>query len=156
MTYLAVAAALAALGDGIVERIVLCRPAVEAGERLGFLPGDLREKVDPYLRPLYDALGAMMDAQTLRRRLEQGTIEVAPLAFLRRAQSCPCLYYFGRSAKHHARADENVSHPLGRWQSVGGGGGSVAGGFTARPRVGLCRCLATLCQGFVVGGFCFG
>ena len=82
-TYLAVAAALAALGDGIVERIVLCRPAVEAGERLGFLPGDLREKVDPYLRPLYDALGAMMDAQTLRRRLEQGTIEVAPLAFLR-------------------------------------------------------------------------
>ena len=82
-TYLAVAAALAALADGIVERIVLCRPAVEAGERLGFLPGDLREKVDPYLRPLYDALGDMTDGQTLRRRLEQGTIEVAPLAFLR-------------------------------------------------------------------------
>ena len=82
-TYLAVAAALAALTDGIVERIVLCRPAVEAGERLGFLPGDLREKVDPYLRPLYDALGDMTDGQTLRRRLEQGTIEVAPLAFLR-------------------------------------------------------------------------
>ena len=82
-TYLAVAAALAALADGIVERIVLCRPAVEAGERLGFLPGDLREKVDPYLRPLYDALGDMTDGQALRRRLEQGTIEVAPLAFLR-------------------------------------------------------------------------
>ena len=82
-TYIAVAVAVEALLSGQVERIVLSRPAVEAGERLGFLPGDLREKVDPYLRPLYDALYEMMPADRVDRGFSQGIIEVAPLAFMR-------------------------------------------------------------------------
>ena len=82
-TYLAVAQAVAMLLAGRVERIVLSRPAVEAGERLGFLPGDLKEKVDPYLRPLYDALGDMMPGDQMTRRMGNGEIEVAPLAFMR-------------------------------------------------------------------------
>jgi phosphate starvation-inducible PhoH-like protein len=82
-TYLAVAQAVAMLQAGKVERIVLSRPAVEAGERLGFLPGDMKEKVDPYLRPLYDALHDMMPADQVLRRLANGEIEVAPLAFMR-------------------------------------------------------------------------
>ena len=82
-TYLAVAAAVDNLMSGLVERIVLSRPAVEAGERLGFLPGDLREKVDPYLRPLYDALYDMLPAEQIEKRLASGEIEVAPLAFMR-------------------------------------------------------------------------
>ena len=82
-TYLAVAQAVAMLMAGRVERIVLCRPAVEAGERLGFLPGDLREKVDPYLRPLYDSLEDLLDDAVVARYLERGTIEVAPLAYMR-------------------------------------------------------------------------
>jgi phosphate starvation-inducible PhoH-like protein len=82
-TYLAVAQAVAMLIEGRVERIVLSRPAVEAGENLGFLPGDLREKIDPYLRPLYDALHDMMPGEKMRRYLEAGDIEVAPLAFMR-------------------------------------------------------------------------
>ncbi len=82
-TYLAVAMAVAALQRGDVQRIVLTRPAVEAGEKLGFLPGDLAEKVNPYLRPLYDALQDMLDPVRCARFVEQGTIEVAPLAFMR-------------------------------------------------------------------------
>ena len=82
-TYLAVAYAAAMLERGAVERIILSRPAVEAGERLGFLPGDMREKVDPYLRPLYDALYDMMPADKVERGLQSGMIEVAPLAFMR-------------------------------------------------------------------------
>ncbi len=82
-TYLAVAQAVAMLAAGRVERIVLSRPAVEAGERLGFLPGDMKEKVDPYLRPLYDALGDMMPGDQVTRRMSTGEIEVAPLAFMR-------------------------------------------------------------------------
>ena len=82
-TYLAMAMAVAALQKGLVARIVLTRPAVEAGERLGFLPGDLAEKVNPYLRPLYDALNDMVDVDRARRFMERGTIEVAPLAFMR-------------------------------------------------------------------------
>ena len=82
-TYLAMAMALAALMKNQVTRMVLCRPAVEAGEKLGFLPGDLAEKVNPYLRPLYDALHDMVDYDRARRMLERGTIEVAPLAFMR-------------------------------------------------------------------------
>ncbi len=82
-TYLAVACAVAAMQAGEIRRIVLTRPAVEAGEKLGFLPGDLTEKVDPYLRPLYDALHDMIDPGKCARLLEQGTIEVAPLAFMR-------------------------------------------------------------------------
>jgi len=82
-TYLAVAVAVTMLAKGKVDRIILSRPAVEAGERLGFLPGDLREKVDPYLRPLYDALYDMMPAEQVMKRLSTGEIEVAPLAFMR-------------------------------------------------------------------------
>jgi phosphate starvation-inducible PhoH-like protein len=82
-TYLAVAAAVHALRQKKVERIVLVRPAVEAGESLGFLPGDMQEKVDPYLRPLYDALQDLMPFEKIRRFLELGVIEIAPLAFMR-------------------------------------------------------------------------
>ena len=82
-TYLAVAAAVQAFRDKQVNRIILTRPAVEAGERLGFLPGDLQSKVDPYLRPLYDALFDMLGAETYNKYLERGNIEVAPLAYMR-------------------------------------------------------------------------
>jgi len=82
-TYLAVAAAVKALQSREVSRIILTRPAVEAGERLGFLPGTLYEKIDPYLKPLYDALFDMMDAEAFSRLMERGTIEVAPLAYMR-------------------------------------------------------------------------
>ena len=82
-TYLAVAMAVSALLTKQVNRIILARPAVEAGERLGFLPGTLQEKIDPYMRPLYDALYDMLDADKLERFLEKGIIEVAPLAFMR-------------------------------------------------------------------------
>jgi phosphate starvation-inducible PhoH-like protein len=82
-TYLAVAAAVRALEDKQISRLILTRPAVEAGERLGFLPGTLYEKIDPYMKPLYDALFEMMGAEALQRLLERGTVEVAPLAFMR-------------------------------------------------------------------------
>lgn len=82
-TFLAVAMAVSHLLEGKVERIILSRPAVEAGEKLGFLPGDMKEKVDPYLRPLYDALGQMISMEQTEKRLERGEIEVAPLAFMR-------------------------------------------------------------------------
>jgi phosphate starvation-inducible protein PhoH and related proteins len=82
-TYLAVAQAVQMLASGRVDRIILSRPAVEAGERLGFLPGDLREKVDPYLRPLYDALHDMLPGEQVMKRLASGEIEIAPLAFMR-------------------------------------------------------------------------
>jgi len=82
-TYLAVAQAVSQLVAGSVDRLVLSRPAVEAGEKLGFLPGDMKEKVDPYLRPLYDALYDMLPAEQVERRLSSGEIEIAPLAFMR-------------------------------------------------------------------------
>ncbi|MEQ9103879.1 MAG: PhoH family protein [Rhodothermales bacterium] len=82
-TYTAVALAVAALKSKQAKRIVLCRPAVEAGERLGFLPGDLRDKVDPYLRPLYDALEDMLPRDKLKSYLEQNTVEIVPLAYMR-------------------------------------------------------------------------
>ena len=82
-TYLAVAMAVAALQEKRVKRIILTRPAVEAGEKLGFLPGDLQAKIDPYLRPLYDALYDMLQGERIDQLLENGTIEVAPLAFMR-------------------------------------------------------------------------
>lgn len=82
-TYLAVSSAIAALAERRVERIILTRPVVEAGERLGFLPGDIREKVDPYMRPLHDALKDMLDHATVHRMVEQEVIEIAPLAFMR-------------------------------------------------------------------------
>jgi len=82
-TYLAVASAVAAFRSKAINRIILTRPAVEAGERLGFLPGDLQSKVDPYLRPLYDALFELMGTETYNKYLERGNIEVAPLAYMR-------------------------------------------------------------------------
>jgi len=82
-TYLAVAVALTMLLDKKIERIILSRPAVEAGERLGFLPGDMREKVDPYLRPLYDSLYDLLDYEKIQKRIEIGDIEIAPIAFMR-------------------------------------------------------------------------
>ena len=82
-TYLAVAMAITLLNEKRIQRILLCRPAVEAGEKLGFLPGDIAAKVDPYLRPLYDALYDMLELDRIERLLERGTIEVAPLAFMR-------------------------------------------------------------------------
>lgn len=82
-TYLAVAFAVAALKKGIVKRIVLTRPAVEAGENLGFLPGDFRDKIDPYLRPLYDALQDMIPKEQLKNYFDKGTVEIVPLAFMR-------------------------------------------------------------------------
>ncbi|HZN54409.1 MAG TPA: PhoH family protein [Candidatus Polarisedimenticolaceae bacterium] len=82
-TYLAVAMAISLLNEKRIQRLLLCRPAVEAGEKLGFLPGDIAAKVDPYLRPLYDALYDMLEPDRIERLLERGTIEVAPLAFMR-------------------------------------------------------------------------
>ena len=82
-TFLAVAVALTMLLDKKIERIILSRPAVEAGERLGFLPGDMREKVDPYLRPLYDSLYDLLDYEKIQKKIEVGDIEIAPLAFMR-------------------------------------------------------------------------
>ena len=82
-TYLAVAMAVKAFKNHEINRIILTRPAVEAGEKLGFLPGDLQNKVDPYLRPLYDALFDMMGAETFAKYIEKGSIEVAPLAYMR-------------------------------------------------------------------------
>lgn len=82
-TFLAVAKAVNMMTAGAIERLILCRPAVEAGEKLGFLPGTMQEKIDPYLRPIYDALHDMMPADVLARRLADGTIEIAPLAFMR-------------------------------------------------------------------------
>ena len=82
-TYLAVAVALTMLLEKKVDRIILSRPAVEAGERLGFLPGDMKEKIDPYLRPLYDSLNDLFDYEKIQRKIETGEIEIAPLAFMR-------------------------------------------------------------------------
>ena len=82
-TYIAVAVAVSMLLEGKVERLIFCRPAVEAGERLGFLPGDLKEKVDPYLRPIYDALHDMMPTKDIEGKIASGEIEIAPLAYMR-------------------------------------------------------------------------
>lgn len=82
-TYLAVAVGVSMFLENKVERLIFCRPAVEAGERLGFLPGDMKEKVDPYLRPIYDALHDMLDADFMMRKMADGDIEIAPLAFMR-------------------------------------------------------------------------
>jgi len=82
-TYLAVAVALTMLLEKKIERIILSRPAVEAGEKLGFLPGDMKEKIDPYLRPLYDSLYDLLDYEKIQKKIESGEIEIAPLAFMR-------------------------------------------------------------------------
>ena len=113
-TYLAVAAAVDLLMTGRVERIILSRPAVEAGERLGFLPGDLRDKVDPYLRPIFDALNDMLPADQLAKRLGSGEIEVAPIAFMRGRTLVARLRHPRRGAEHDAGADEDVPDPARR------------------------------------------
>ena len=110
-SWLAVAMAVQSLHAKEVERIVLTRPAVEAGERLGFLPGDLMAKVDPYLRPLYDALHDMVGAEGAQKLLERGVVEVAPLAFMRGRTLNNSLHHPGRGAEHLARADEDVPDP---------------------------------------------
>lgn len=132
-TFLAVAMAVKALKNKEVERIILTRPAVEAGEKLGFLPGDLQEKVDPYLRPLYDALYEMLGMETFQKYLVKGTIEVAPLAYMRgrtlndafiildeaqnttREQMKMALTRFGFGSKMVVTGDETqVDLPLGK------------------------------------------
>ena len=105
-TYLAVAMAVKAFKAHEVSRIILTRPAVEAGEKLGFLPGDLQNKVDPYLRPLYDALFDMLGAETYQKLMEKQLIEVAPLAYMR-------VHHSGRGTEHQSGTDENVSHTHG-------------------------------------------
>ena len=110
-SYLAVALAVQALQAKEVNRIILTRPAVEAGERLGFLPGDMLQKVDPYLRPLYDALYDMLEPEVVVRLMERGTIEVAPLAYMRGPHAQRLVHHPRRGAEHHARADEDVPHP---------------------------------------------
>jgi phosphate starvation-inducible PhoH-like protein len=97
-----------------VDRIVLSRPAVEAGERLGFLPGDMREKVDPYLRPIYDALFDLMDPRIVERAMQSGEIEIAPLAFMRGRTLSNAVVILDEAQKHHLDADEDVSDPARR------------------------------------------
>ena len=109
-TYLAMAQAVTYLLAKKVSRIILARPAVEAGEKLGFLPGDLQEKVNPYLRPLYDALYDMLDIEKAERMLERGTIEVAPHRLHARPHAERRVRHPRRSAEHHDRADEDVPH----------------------------------------------
>ena len=110
-TYLAMAKAVQALQSKNVNRIILTRPAVEAGERLGFLPGTLSEKIDPYLRPLYDALHDMIDPETIPKLLAAGTIEVAPAGVHARTVAQRRVHHPRRGAEHLARADEDVPHP---------------------------------------------
>ena len=110
-TYLAMAKAVQALQSKKVNRIILTRPAVEAGERLGFLPGTLSEKIDPYLRPLYDALHDMLDPESMPKLLAASTIEVAPLAYMRGPHPQRRLHHPRRGAEHLARADEDVPDP---------------------------------------------
>ncbi len=114
-TYLAVAAAVAAFREKSIDRIILTRPAVEAGERLGFLPGDLQSKVDPYLRPLYDALFDTLGADTYNKYLERGNIEVAPLAYMRGRTLDNSFIILDEAQNHQPRADENVPHSHGLW-----------------------------------------
>ena len=110
-TYLAMAQAVSSLLAKRVSRIILARPAVEAGEKLGFLPGDLQEKVNPYLRPLYDALYDMIEIERADRMLERGIIEVAPIAFMRGRTLERRVRHPGRGAEHDLRADEDVPDP---------------------------------------------
>ena len=119
-TYLAVAMAISALLDKQVSRIILTRPAVEAGERLGFLPGTLQEKVDPYLRPLYDALYDMLEADKVEKLLERRVIEVAPLAFMRGRTLNDSFIIMDEAQNSHARTDEDDPHAPGLQLQDGG------------------------------------
>ena len=132
-TWLAVAQAIQMFERKEVDRIILSRPAVEAGERLGFLPGDMREKVDPYLRPIYDALYDLMDARIVERALQSGEIEIAPLAFMRGRTLSNAVRHSRRSAEHHLDADEDVPDPPGREQPHDRHRRSEPGRSAARP-----------------------
>ena len=121
-TYLAVASAVAALEEERVRRIVLVRPAVEAGERLGFLPGDMSQKVDPYLRPMYDALYEMLGFDRVARLIERNVIEVAPLAFMRGRSLNESFVILDEAQNTTHRADEDAAHPPGVWFPGGGHG----------------------------------
>ena len=105
-TYTAIALAVRALKNKEIKKIILSRPAVEAGEKLGFLPGDMKEKIDPYLQPLYDALQDMIPAAKLQEYMDQNVIQIAPLA--ERCRGHP-----GRGAEHHLRPNQDVPHPHG-------------------------------------------
>ena len=130
-TYLAMAMAITAFKNEEVGRIILTRPAIEAGEKLGFLPGDLQSKVDPYLRPLYDALHQIMGAESFQRNMEKGLIEVAPLAYMG-AHARQCFYYTGRGAEYDAGTDENVSDQNRFWVQGGRHRGRHTEGSGAR------------------------
>ena len=119
-TYLAVAMAVSALMNKQVARIILTRPAVEAGERLGFLPGTLQEKVDPYLRPLYDALYDMLESERVEKLLERNVIEVAPIAFMRGRTLNDSFIILDEAQNTHRRADEDGAHAPGLQLQDGG------------------------------------
>ncbi len=135
-TWLAVGYAVLLLEQGAVERLILSRPAVEAGERLGFLPGDMRDKVDPYLRPIFDALADFMDARMLERGMQTGMIEVAPLAFMRGRTLKQRLYFAGRGPECDFGADENVPDPARRRLAHDRHRRSVADRPADRPEIG--------------------
>lgn len=111
-TFLAVALAAFYLKNRNVDKIILTRPAVEAGERLGFLPGELQDKVDPYLRPLYDALHEMFGIEQVQRFMERGTIEVAPLAYMRGRTLENAFVILDEATEYDGRANEDVLNPF--------------------------------------------
>ena len=134
-TYLAMAQAVNYLLAKKVSRIVLARPAVEAGEKLGFLPGDLQEKVNPYLRPLYDALYDMLEVEKAERMLERGIIEVAPIAFMRGRTLNDAFVILDEAQNTTTRADEDVPDPPGLRLQGGGHRRHHADRPAARPHL---------------------
>ena len=146
-TYLAVAYAAQCLERGEVERIVLSRPAVEAGERLGFLPGDMREKVDPYLRPLYDALYDMLPPAKVERDLATGVIEIAPLAFMRGRTLAHAFVILDEAQNTTPHADEDVPDPARRRLEDGGDRRSQPDRPAARASDRASRRRSTLLEG---------
>ena len=132
--------AAALLAAGAVDRIILSRPAVEAGERLGYLPGDLRDKVDPYLRPLYDALYDMMPGDKVCRRLENGDIEVAPLAFMRGRTLSNAFVILDEAQNTTAVQMKMFLTRLGEKFTHGGDWRSFSSGFAPRHEIRVARC----------------
>lgn len=112
-TYLSIALAVKALKEKTAKKIILSRPAVEAGEKLGFLPGDMKDKIDPYLQPLYDALEDMLPATRLQDLMEKHIIQIAPLAFMRGRTLSDAVVILDEAQKYHPSANQNVSYPHG-------------------------------------------
>ncbi len=112
-TYTAIALAVRALKNKEIKKIILSRPAVEAGEKLGFLPGDMKDKIDPYLQPLYDALQDMIPAAKLKEYMELNVIQIAPLAFMRGRTLNDAVVILDEAQEHHYPADQDVPHPHG-------------------------------------------